>query len=76
LHRGPGQTQRELARAAAALLAASHDRAAAAAIPEAVVEVFYRVRFSDWIPDERQEAEIAAQLQRLANIVSARGSRQ
>ncbi len=75
VRREPGQTQRELARAAATVLAASRAPAAAAAIPEAVVELFYRVRFGHWIPSEQQQAEIAAQLQQLERLVLTRAPR-
>ena len=43
-------------------LAATPEHAAAAAIPEAIVQAFYRVRFGDWMLDPQQDAEITAQL--------------
>jgi len=70
LHRASTQTPREFARVAAAQLAAAPDRAAAAAIPEAIVDAFYRIRFGQWLPDDRQEAEIAAQLQKLEQTLT------
>jgi hypothetical protein len=71
LHRGPGQTQREFARQAARLLAATPDHAPVAAIPEAVVQAFYQVRFGDSTLDPQQDAAVTAQLEQLERILSA-----
>ena len=69
LRRAHSQTQREFARLAADRLAASPAQASSSAIPDQVVDAFYRVRFSEWLPSEIQLAEIQQQLEQLRKTV-------
>lgn len=75
LHRRPAQTQREFALQAAAQLAANHDHMSVAGVPEAVVQAFYRVRFSEWIPSTEQAAQITSELDRLEEVVAKQTQR-
>jgi transglutaminase-like putative cysteine protease len=70
LHRRPAQTQHEFALVAAAQLAAAEEHLAVAGVPEAVVQAYYRVRFSDWIPSAEQAAQITSDLDRLEEAVA------
>lgn len=70
LHRRPAQTQREFALQAATQLAATEEHASVAGVPEAVVQAYYRVRFSDWIPSTEQAAQITSDLDRLEEMVT------
>jgi hypothetical protein len=75
LHRRPAQTQREFAVLAAAQLAATAEQMSVASVPEAVVQAYYRVRFSDWIPSSEQAAQITADLDRLEEVVAKQTQR-
>ena len=69
LQRRASQTQREYAHTAKQRMIKSQSQAAAADLPDQIVDAFYRVRFGDQTPTPQQAAEIQQHLDQLEKAV-------